>query len=526
MDKYEKIDDIMQQIKITSTIDLDMQLKLADKLITVAEEMDDSKHIAYGYCVRGSVKVFSSFLQEGIDDLDYSYKISSENKYLDVLLLYHSTIATYYVMKDDLHASMENNLQAMDYAMELNNYMFQSGICNNIALLFRKTFDYKSSYEYFLKAHEAILHVEVSDIQKGALSNIILNLMNAVYLLGKDELTYDYLVQLRQIANENKSTAVSAHLLKFGEFFYSLYHGEEEKAVEQAEFLYKQQQSFQNSHYFIQQLTQALLVLDWNKKHELAGRIFSLLESLSEKGDQAGLLEIERTRIAYSKKYNSNDFLGSAYENYFNINENITVSISEQHTSSLRNLMTTFNVKKENFNISEENKILSNLSMIDQLTGIRNRRSFDKMKIKYSNDPNVKYFGIVLIDVDHFKPYNDNYGHLLGDEVLKQIATVLLGLESKGITPFRYGGDEFICVAKNISIKTMRDYCETAINDVIALKIPHSHSDTTDIVTISMGYCIERLDNALNTSDDIMRKADDFLYNAKRKGKNRFVGNV
>ncbi len=179
-----------------------------------------------------------------------------------------------------------------------------------------------------------------------------------------------------------------------------------------------------------------------------------------------------------------------------------------------------------NYGINQALKLqkqLKDQSLQDGLTGIANRRRFDeylKLELKRawrSQGP----LSLVMIDIDAFKPYNDNYGHGAGDECLKQVARVIqAGLKRPSDLAARYGGEEFAVILPETDTKGASALAEELRKTVEALKIPHKHSPVQDHVTVSLGVAaiIPEKDIPAKT---IIDAADKALYRAKEKGRNR-----
>lgn len=163
------------------------------------------------------------------------------------------------------------------------------------------------------------------------------------------------------------------------------------------------------------------------------------------------------------------------------------------------------------------------LSETDELTSLLNRRSFNRLSQKYFDtaEDEAAKFGLVMMDIDYFKQYNDEYGHVAGDGCLKGIAQVLKDNESEGFLASRYGGDEFIIICRDRSDDEIVAYMNKILADVNKLALPHIKSPITDHVTVTLGGVNGTPKAEKHTVMDIVQMADDALYEAKAQGKNR-----
>lgn len=165
---------------------------------------------------------------------------------------------------------------------------------------------------------------------------------------------------------------------------------------------------------------------------------------------------------------------------------------------------------------------LEELSMVDGLTHIPNRRYFDEMYERCYHDTlrEKKTFALFMIDVDYFKRFNDHYGHGKGDECLIKIAGALKkSLHRPNDFVARYGGEEFVILLKDIDEAGAQNVAETLIQAIKELNIPHEYSDISPYVTISLGIAF-KLSECIRTKEEILKASDDALYRAKTEGRN------
>ena len=180
-------------------------------------------------------------------------------------------------------------------------------------------------------------------------------------------------------------------------------------------------------------------------------------------------------------------------------------------------------IEKVNQSLTDANIELEALSRVDALTGIANRRHFDDTLACYISTMSRtdSPLTLMLCDVDHFKKYNDSYGHQAGDVCLQNIAkTIESNFTRGGDLVARYGGEEFAVVLPGVGKETAIMLAERMRATIESLKIEHGDSLVTNEVTISIGVISQQLDEQ-SSAADLIQKADKALYRAKEIGRNR-----
>ncbi|MEH6357835.1 MAG: diguanylate cyclase [Pseudomonadales bacterium] len=169
---------------------------------------------------------------------------------------------------------------------------------------------------------------------------------------------------------------------------------------------------------------------------------------------------------------------------------------------------------------------LERLTRLDPLTALPNRRSLDEA---LGNEwqraiRNSSSLSVLMIDIDHFKQFNDSYGHTAGDDCLKMVANELAAILKRGGDFIaRYGGEEFIVISPETDIAHASELAAVLQQGVENLFISHQGSDISDYVTISLGVASLSPKKANNTtSKELVERADRALYRAKENGRNRF----
>jgi diguanylate cyclase (GGDEF)-like protein len=167
---------------------------------------------------------------------------------------------------------------------------------------------------------------------------------------------------------------------------------------------------------------------------------------------------------------------------------------------------------------------LLQLAQADGLTGLANRRALDEVLAREWGRAarEEQPLAMLMFDLDKFKSFNDNYGHLAGDDCLKQAARVLRDAAARpGDLAARYGGEEFAILLPNTDISGARHIAENVIRGVEALRIPHEYNRSWHHVTISCGIATSAMDDCYN-AEKLVHFADGALYAAKHAGGNRF----
>ena len=173
-------------------------------------------------------------------------------------------------------------------------------------------------------------------------------------------------------------------------------------------------------------------------------------------------------------------------------------------------------------NLSDLNSQLAKIAQIDSLTQVSNRRNFDKQlenewrRMRRLQAP----ISLVLCDIDFFKFYNDLYGHPAGDKCLTKVAAAMKAkIKRSGDLLARYGGEEFVTILPNTDAQGAFYVAEAMRQAILDLALPHGGSEISDVLTLSLGV-ITCIPNAPYTQQDLLQKADQALYRAKKQGRN------
>jgi diguanylate cyclase (GGDEF)-like protein/PAS domain S-box-containing protein len=168
---------------------------------------------------------------------------------------------------------------------------------------------------------------------------------------------------------------------------------------------------------------------------------------------------------------------------------------------------------------------LAALARTDALTGLANRRRFDEyLELEWARAARDRTeLAVILVDVDHFKKFNDQYGHPAGDIALQEVAEILDGQARRpGDLVARYGGEEFVLLLPNTDAGGAGRMAERIRNGLAKRKLPHSQNDPFGYVTVSLGIATKRPSEIHAGSEALLKNADDALYRAKALGRDRW----
>ena len=174
--------------------------------------------------------------------------------------------------------------------------------------------------------------------------------------------------------------------------------------------------------------------------------------------------------------------------------------------------------------LERANEQLLRLSTTDGLTGIANRRLFDQtLQNEWQRCARTQsHLSLLIIDIDHFKRYNDHYGHQTGDECLRQVARILgLCVKRSGELVARYGGEEFAVLLPGTDAVEAKSVAQRFIHEMLNAKIPHADSPASAWLSVSIGVATMVAAPGLSAAT-LVGNADSAMYKAKNAGRARF----
>jgi diguanylate cyclase (GGDEF)-like protein len=175
--------------------------------------------------------------------------------------------------------------------------------------------------------------------------------------------------------------------------------------------------------------------------------------------------------------------------------------------------------------VKRQRDALRALILLDALTGVANRRAFDeRLEMEWRRcGRNLLPVSLLMVDIDHFKLYNDHYGHPAGDTILVEVAGAMLRAAGRSQDLVaRYGGEEFAILLPQLDAQGATGVARRLMRELELLNLPHAASPTSPRLTVSIGIA-SMVPGEHSVSADLIQVADAQLYQAKAGGRNRYI---
>lgn len=245
-----------------------------------------------------------------------------------------------------------------------------------------------------------------------------------------------------------------------------------------------------------------------------------LLTCISKMNIDDLMIAYMRARIKFCEKIKNEEELIPLYEKYYELMNDKYKELSDIKIANINTQLQYLKGVKEQKQLLQEEQRLKKQSEHDELTELPNRYALNEYSKKYFKKAydEQKNFGVIIVDVDHFKQYNDNYGHLDGDKRLKIIAQIIQKC-CNGQFCARFGGDEFFIITFDISEEEMYKIAHSIKESAMMLGELVENETQNSVFTVSQGYVVG-IPNKNHTFIDFWHAADVALFKGKRDGKN------
>lgn len=504
---------------------------LCETLITLARNEKDRDSVAIGH-----LWLAESFLHDEnkigcSQQLEKARQLIDEQKITEILEKYYFIVYRLYTSLYDTKTAFEYCLKALSVSEQLyedpslireSHSCFVNtignrvvGNCGNIGINFFNHGIYDKALFYCKKALSILESLDTVNVYAECLLrlNIIISLIRTNAL---QDVMY-HIRRLMKLPIEKKSLKI---YVDYAYVNYYLY----QKDIHKIEFYVNELLQDQIEDYADRQTAldfyiDILSPVIELKMEQVALRLFDEVHKLIHEDEIHPLLNSVKLRIMYANIFNHKQEEALLYKQYYDLylrSEQLTDALK---INGLETRLQLNEIEIENNMAKAQIQALEDIANYDELTGVFNRRYLEQ---KYSDllAAQVLRIHIAVVDIDYFKEYNDCYGHLAGDEILKQIANCLVENLVSDMMVCRYGGDEFVVLSWQKQLDAMDNYAQTILNTLNQMKIEHAMSPCAQQVSASIGYGSKPIRSQVDIYD-LFDEADKALYIAKQKGRNQ-----
>lgn len=471
----------------------------------------------------------------------------------------------------EIEISLDLSFKALDFFINEGYYDLQWHVYNSLGVTFSVICDYDSSINYYYKAEAVINNINsnkkfILNFSAEKAKVLTLNNISENYKLLKEyDIALTYCNKAYKIDKE-KDFALSQGItpLSLGEIYYKLSEYEKANSLAVCALKYLKQYNYVIAEAEAYEL---LALISWKMQdYKNSDKYYKLIMELLN-NNQIPVYNEVNTYINYyyyledqgctaqavaalqhactlsvsnnlhSKVCETSGLLAVFYEKtgetalafkYYKMHYDFDIvrlnSFNKQIVKNLNIKKKIHQFQSEKNELENLNKKLLELSENDSLTGIHNRRKFDECfdEVWQNAINSHESIALLLIDIDYFKEFNDNYGHLEGDKCIVDVAKILRSFENKYYFTARYGGDEFIVLLSNSSLEEALVFCKNVQARIAALDKKHEYSKVSSRVTLSIGVS-SIVPSADSSSNSLIKTTDNALYIAKKRGRNQIA---
>ena len=497
--------------------DLEEEKALAEGLLKWSIAHQDLYGQAFAHVYLGDYWIAQNDATGAIGHLEQGKGLlgNYQEKKDELLLRLYSLLAVCYEMGADEQSSVEYYLEAITIAQRLGDKTSECMVLNNIAFAFQRHHNYDEAKNYYEQAYEICKNQPRSEFLPLLLSNLV------ELALVRNDLAEAEKYMIKCEALDFAPEQVLTYHIRNRCAYYAAMGDKEQAGVWGARAL-KECERFQENRmtsFDDYSLLCNSMIKIGNK--EYAREFLNLMEIFANDGlDQVKLLEEQR--ITWYLTFEPEVEHPAAYRRFYRAAMELRKRSNKARSNALQAKISLDSAIHQREALLDVQEKLEKQANVDELTQVYNRRYFDKQMVKYAENTKGTAFGIIMLDIDYFKEYNDYYGHIDGDNVLQVVSKCLTECKIEGIYPCRYGGDEFVCICDGLSDVQTEQYIKAVQQKLQQYALPHGKSACSNVVTLSIGYAVGEQDGG-DSPYELLQLADQGLYDTKLSGRNSYT---
>lgn len=530
----DRINSILDESLSKAQEDPAKSYEIARGACEIAEKNNLVIETAYAhYCMAYACRVMSDYT----NGLNYAFKaldVFEEHLKTEGIIKTRNIIGIIYFYYSDYKIALENFMIALDLLGTAPNPRLKSSLLNNIGEIHKVAKDYKKALACYSES------LQISELNQLMINNSVINAnIGEIYFLQGDyskanlfyTKAFDYAMHTKDYIARGEAQR------KLGNIEIMLGHYDLAR-----EYLIDALQSFNhvNNKFYLVELLISFAELDMKIGRNPKQNLMDALNHAIENKLELKISSIYKILVNYHEAHKEFELALNYHKLYYQKEKEIEVSNLSmklellaiefnyykeknkiEHNKKLseklkREIETS---KKELQEIKEENEKLIEVSIIDELTQVYNRRGIDKCLKERLEHESTLLDLILMIDIDLFKKYNDIWGHVMGDVCLKMITSHLKDLNYDSYFIGRYGGEEFVCYMRVKDLDNAIEIAENIRKSVLDLQIAYTKESDSDYVSVSIGGIVDKMTvSKINQYIDV---ADKWLYHSKEEGRNR-----
>lgn len=487
------------------------------------ELLELSKQHSYGYATAFAYTYLGDYYLAQNDALlsgQYLYEakqLCSKTLYPALYMKVCHLLGFYYHLINDEQNALQYYMESITLAEELKDVYQRCNAWNNIADMFQGHKQYAKAVKYYENAYQAMLEGQFKDAR--LLTIVLYNLAEVNGYMNQLKEMDTYLTICEDsVMTDMENINFHTFCCRTGRFLEAAFQGNIAKAKGIAKDILESNYCGVDDRYIIIELllhiTNALVKL---QEKEYAQRYLEVLDNNCTMNEIAFIRRLVDLRVFYAESFSQDAELQESYQSYYHTMRKISDMEDDVRVNGMNARIHLQEIILKHESTLEENKRLVDEANVDGLTNIYNRRYFNQlMEAKdFAHDS----IGIIMMDIDYFKEYNDSYGHIHGDLILRLVGDTLNRYCHDDIVPCRYGGDEFACLCRNQSDEEIEAFIHAVRTDLSIQNIEHKHSNCSQQITLSIGYtnCSKQF---IDDMYGVLKLADQAMYKSKEKGRN------
>lgn len=526
-----EIEKLYYEIKEVQYIDNNRWLEVSKVLLLLSSKEKNEQAKIYAFQNLGEASLQLNQIEKSIGYIMKGLEICENHHYLtDEGNLYH-LLGVILSKQNNEVQSLECFLKALDCFSGNEDHLMIATIYNHIASIYVSLGDYETSMEcYDIVKEHMEKELELRGMDESYVINEVSYLMNrCLTYCSMKEYSKALSSQWELMKYEGRKSV--AYINQFSHVVnakigYNL--GEYEQFKFYIRLILQEDRQIGQNPTNRKEYIELFQYLIDNNEIDLASQLLILIEkNLEEATSDTILIVYYRALANYYRVTYQESALASLYVDLYRVIKRQEDKMKELRILSIKTKQCLHCELEEHSRYEKEVKRLKKQSEIDQLTNLPNRSCLNEKTEKYFKKAayDGTTFGILILDIDNYKEYNDYHGHLEGDRCIRKVADVIRE-NTKGLFCARFGGDEFFVVIRKMQEEEVLQIAQVIKNKVLELQMEQPENVQNRYVTISQGICVG-IPKAGQTYSDYIHSADMALYRGKNSTRNSiFVQNI